>query len=275
MSATIAINSPAVSPNTGIAEAPASCCRINVKVHSVALRILAQVGIALAINFAVMTFVATPITMVVVTTMLALSTIHWGYWAIVRNKKRKQEEQAQQTSRLSMMSLASTAATAGTGILIHEEGHAIASMACFKNAEPSIKIRPFRGGVTTFNIGGPFTRFGRLLGPRGSMILIGGAGIAASTLSAIAGLAIADRIKESYPCISDLLTGHAITQLASEIFYGFSTFFLQEINLSHDFQRLWVMGGINPLIPIALMIIIPVIQALVFRKVFCSSSATR
>jgi hypothetical protein len=90
-----------------------------------------------------------------------------------------------------------------------------------------------------------------------TLLAITAGGIAATAASAALCIAVAGMIYEKSPIGADFLLGHGIAQIANEICYGLTTFATDPSFLGHDFMRLWVIGGVHPLIPISLLLLIP------------------
>jgi len=166
------------------------------------------------------------------------------------------------------LSFATTVHTSGIGIGIHECGHALAAKFCFQGPWAKIRIFPFRGGLTIYNVGHGLTSFGRLLGIEGSKLLVTAGGIIASVTFGIVGLALGDYLQDSHPVIGHYLSLYSITQIAQEVLYGLSAFFVSSLELSHDFVRMWGYG-IHPLVPVGLLILLPIIEKVVFKYLKC------
>jgi|GEM_PF-3033139 len=239
---------------------------INHRVRDVALRALAEGALALTLNFAMITFFAMPVSVALLNSWLMVHLVIWGYKSFSKTiSKREYLEKSKELQTASRMSWGSAASNAGCGIALHEAGHATAAWVLLKGSHPKIFIRPFRGGMTTFQMDGRLTKVGKLFGLSGSLAIIAAAGMAASVITSMGQLAFYEKIRDSYPVIKDIVLGHALTQLVTEVFYGISTFALKVKSPGHDFQALWLCGGIHPLVPISLIIALPTIEFLALR----------
>jgi hypothetical protein len=63
------------------------------------------------------------------------------------------------------------------------------------------------------------------------------------------------------------LNCHAFSQILNDVIYGFTALSSKVFNPAHDFVNLWKISGIHPLIPIALMIGLPLIQFCALRAI--------
>ena len=240
--------------------------KVNHRVRDVALRALAEGVLALALNLTIITFFATPVAVGFLTAYLAAHLLIWGYESLSNSiSDRDHLEKAKELQTASRMSLGCAIANGGAGIAVHEAGHATAIWALLKGSSPKIFIRPFRGGMTTFQMSGKLTRVGKFFGLPGSMAIIAIAGVAASVFTAMGQLAIYERIRESYPVVKDVILGHALTQLVTEVFYGISALALKVKVPGHDFQALWLCGGGHQLVSITLIVALTTIEFLVLR----------
>lgn len=241
------------------------CCFLNSRICLIAAKAFLNISIALSINFAVMSFVATPLSVTFMTGLIISTTIiaiiHSSYEICKGQKTHK----TSYVNTISQASMINTLGLAGPNIAIHEGGHAFLASAMFKNAKPEISIFPFNGGSTSYIISNGLTKIGNFFGKYQALIVITAAGMMASTLFAMFEFAIANKLKESYPLISEFLTIHGIIQIFNEIIYALTAFVASKADLAHDFVCLWEMGGIHPLIPITFMIALPLIEFSLFK----------
>lgn len=162
--------------------------------------------------------------------------------------------------RLSLFSLINLLQIAGPLFWIHEGGHALASLACFLNSHPTIHITPFLRGNTEFAISNGFTFLGRLLGRERSLLVVFAAGIAASTAAALAEFGLAHSFQDTHPALAEILNACGLTQLFNDVLYGILALGADRFNSDHDLAYLWQNGDIHPLLPLALMIALPLLQ---------------
>ena len=252
-------------------------CRM---VSVIASRVFFQMSAALTINFAVMTFIAAPLSITLMSGILlttaTIGILHAAY-EIYRKKNllSNLQKNSQIVSTITQASIVNVAGLSGPNIAIHESGHALAALTLFRDPSPEVKIFPFMGGATSYHISNGLTKFGKFFGKNHALMIVTAAGMAASTLFALFEFAIADRIKEAYPLISQFMTHHAIFQLFNEIVYALTAFISNKMELSHDFICLWQKGGIHPLIPIAFMIALPLLEYAIIKYLNSQKSAQK
>lgn len=148
---------------------------------------------------------------------------------------------------------------AGLQSAIHESGHALMALACFKRATPHITIVPFKNCMTDYAISYGTTAFGSVLGRQAALVLIAASGIMATTATVMLALAVAGQLKKNYPFAAKRLTYQAAGHLLIDLTYGFRAFYDSRSNLTNDFIYMWQYGGIHPLVPICLMVALPII----------------
>lgn len=258
------ISLPSVLPQRELS--PSSTSEINIaKIKSVAKEALLQVGLALALNLTVLAFFATSFSAAVFSGALigGLAAVIIQTAVDLWGEAKNFDEVAEEFEHLKYTSQVSMVNVTGFGwpnIAIHEGGHALAAWLCFKKAWPQIEIFPFTGGITSYNSSYGLTNFGAALGKDYVALFVTAAGMLSSTFFAMFEFAIADWIKEDYPTISSLMNTHGVLQIVQEVLYGLSTFYATKVDLMHDFVKLWLVGGIHPLIPMTMMIILPLLE---------------
>jgi hypothetical protein len=145
---------------------------------------------------------------------------------------------------------------AGVNILFHEMGHALFGMACFKNALPSIVIRPFRGGSTALRLG-ELTPFGAFLGAKQAMLLVIVGGILASFLVAMLDFALAKAWGDTRPQCALAVRLHGISQLFNEVIYGVNSLLDPRACATSDWIYAWNLAGFSPVLILFLLVAIP------------------
>lgn len=242
------------------------------KIVSIATKALKELVIAFAFNLTILAFTAAPVLSIPVLTSALIGALAGVIvstaWDIYRNNKVKDANFKQQlsleliaakTDKVAHLAIANAVGMSGPNIAIHEGGHALSAMAFFKNSKPSIEITPFVGGQTSYEISG-LTRLGRLIGEEKACLFTAAGGLLASTVFVMFEIACAHGLKDSYPTISECLNYHAMTQLMNEVIYGLTALFISHIDLAHDFVYLHQMGGIHPLVVIAVIIALPLAE---------------
>lgn len=162
----------------------------------------------------------------------------------------------------------------GPYFVIHEGGHALAALTLFRQASPEISFTPFRQGVTSFVVSSGLTQLGAHLGRRISLLAVAAAGIVCSTVVALIEFAISHHFQDKFPNLCHWLDLHAKAQILHDLLYCFSAFAASKMDPFHDLMALWQDGGIHPLVPIALMIALPLLQKLwqSFRNDNCNQA---
>lgn len=233
--------------------------------------ILAESAHAIVLNLGVLAFLATPISIplltVSVVTSLGLSCL--SAWRDCARRQtaisKKTENLLTATHILSRASIVDTLGLSKPNILIHEGGHFLAAKALFKGSNPKIWVKPYQGGGTSYTASNRLTFLGKIFGKGGSKMVVAGAGLAASTLFICSELAVAHKIRKTHPKLSQYMNLHAICHLFHEVIYGLTAFFASKKDLGHDLVHLWTIGKIHPAIPISLLITLPLIEMLALR----------
>jgi len=166
---------------------------------------------------------------------------------------------------LARLSIVNTA-TLKLSHYIHEFGHAGAALLCYLKADPDIIVRWYEG-LTEYNISYGLTKFGEFLGEHYRLLFVTSAGLFTPVLCAMTEFAVAHHIHEKHPLISEMLNCHGISQILNLALYGYHAFIVPKSMLQNDFIFLWVMGDINPLIPISLIVAIPLCELIYFSGV--------
>lgn len=235
------------------------------KIKTLAKEAFLQVSLAFAINVAVITFIATPLSVVVMSGAIigAISSfviqiaVDYYYQHKDAEALKDNLESIKHTSQTSIVNVVGLA---GPNIAIHEAGHAATAWAFFKKSNPEITIFPFFGGMTSFTYSHGLTKLGSFIGQHPAFMVITAAGILSSTFFAMFEFGLSEAIQDSYPTLSRLMTVHGILQITQEVLYGLTAFISSKTDLAHDFVNLWITGGIHPLIPIAMMIALPMAE---------------
>jgi hypothetical protein len=144
--------------------------------------------------------------------------------------------------------------------LIHEAGHALATLAVYENPRPLISLTPFREGLTQF-YKTALSPFGKLIGPVGSTFLVTASGALFALAISSAILAIGIALRQEYPHLSKYLIMWSLLDFAHHAFYAYEALFMEKVSLRHDFAHLTIFG-IHPLAAMTGIIAIPVVIAL-------------
>ncbi|MGB7978100.1 MAG: hypothetical protein WCF19_02940 [Chlamydiales bacterium] len=141
--------------------------------------------------------------------------------------------------------------------LIHESGHAMASMLMYKKAQPWIQIYPFTGGLTEFSKTG-LTALGKKLGSSAVTCLMVASGPGLTLLLSAILLSIGLSIKEQYPQLGKTLISWALIDFLGHAHYAYSALKADPWNLSHDFVHLSIFG-LHPMTATIGIIAIPIV----------------
>lgn len=171
---------------------------------------------------------------------------------------------SREVTKLSLMNLFNLS---GPYYVIHEGGHALAAMTFFKHASPKISFYPFKHGMTEFFVSYGLTPIGKKLGRRVALLAVAAAGIVCTTLMALMEFALSHGLQAQFPNLSKCLDLHAKVQILHDLIYCFTTFVTDKNNPYHDLMALWEDGGIHPLLPIALMISLPLLEHLLLKYI--------
>lgn len=242
-----------------------------------AARALGMLAASLAVNCAIMSFVAAPLTMLLITAALtglvgellcqvfAYAAERIGWLSVHSQEEGLNSRTLSQSWFVSEFSLMNAVGQAGVSPLVHESGHALAALACYKDANPIITIFPFLGGRTC-TVQSCLSGFGELIGAGASASLVGAGGIIAATLAAMAALAGAHRLADSHPTISRALELFAYIQILDHVVYGLKALG-EPAGLCHnDFTHLYLLTGIHPLVAVAIIILLPAVQQLLLSS---------
>lgn len=155
-------------------------------------------------------------------------------------------------NKLSQFSLVSWVGQAAPQILIHEMGHALAALATLKDVKLELAyFSPFHGGMLLTHSQKGLTEFGKLLGTRGSQMLVVAGGVMASTMTAMGMIGFSSMIQENHPQLSEYLNMYAASTVLTELCYGFIS--LCDPLILSDFSLLQELGGVHPLFAMMLI----------------------
>lgn len=125
--------------------------------------------------------------------------------------------------------------------LIHETGHAIATLFLYKTPNPMISLFPLRGGITEFYKNG-LSQLGKSLGPPGSTFIVSAAGPAFTLAISATLLAIGFSSLKENPKISKYLIAWGLVDFFHHAHYAYSALHADQWDLHHDFVHLSVFG---------------------------------
>ncbi len=147
-----------------------------------------------------------------------------------------------------------------TQTVVHESGHALASLLLYKNPRPNIAVYPFAGGITEF-YKTKLTPWGQKLGSAAStcFVVASGPGLALLVSSAIWAIGMA--LLDKYPQFGKYLISWAAIDFLHHAAYAYSALGAKPWNLTHDFVHLAIFG-LNPVAASIGILAIPVLITL-------------
>jgi hypothetical protein len=262
---TVAVVTPyALSPQEGRSIAASNL------VKKVALTCLKELAISLVLATLVAFFIPVQaglnVLMVAVGVQLAVSLVFHSLGAYASYKLSQKGSNKTVFGWLESIAEAITGANFAlltgfnTQTLIHESGHALATLAVYRNPRPQIEIYPFIGGHTEF-YKTPLTPFGKKIGPAAATCLVVASGPGLTLLISAILLIVGLAIKEKYPQISRYLIVCALFDFIGHAYYAYSALYTRKTNLRHDFVHLSIFG-LNPVTAAVGILAIPAIIAL-------------
>lgn len=157
-------------------------------------------------------------------------------------------------------------------LITHEAGHAITSMALYKNANPNIQLYPHSAsgwnpfwmftGDTSWSTK-QLTPLGEMIGRNGSAILTIGAGAGFSVLFGIFALIASHKCKDKHPELSRYFLASAISSIVQQVFYALSALWQTNARSVHDFVQLWA-SGIHPALAAIALALPLIIRGIIF-----------
>jgi len=234
-------------------------------IRKIALQTLAELGVSLAIVFAVSFFLSPLFSVSLLLNAVLLQTkVNFALRILgVYTEKKSWKKVASICHFLAPLSFYTNTAVNGV-ILTHEMGHAMAIRALYDGAQPRVVIEPFRKGDTFFRPH-TFSSLGRRLGLQKSVVSITWAGAGAAVLLATTLLVAGIAIRKKDPTLARYCIVSAVANLAQHVFYAISALWTPAAKLSHDFVRL-AAYGIHPLVSALVMIAIPLAAATIAMK---------
>jgi len=228
------------------------------EIYEVVKKSLNELAISLAIGGVTILFVATPVQGLLIFSAIAIQTI-CNTALRISEAYAKKDTQTKESHLISSGSAylrpnIFSYLTAYNGqILMHEFGHALSAKALFQNANPTIEMTPYLGGVTVWN-SGALTALGEKLGKRGSMLVVtlmgAGTSLLVSAIAIVIGIVVESRFEE----LSAYLICVGRGDFYAHACYAFTALFLPKFG--HDFAEL-ALYGIHPLACSIVLLAIP------------------
>ncbi len=238
-------------------------------VKAIAIKVFKELALALLLGSLVAFFVATPsgLAFLISASMIqCLISIFFHSLGVFASYKAKNNPTQTYYPRIASLCEWVTgfnfASFTGlnTQILIHESGHAFASMLLYKKPSPSIQIHPFSRGMTQFYKTG-LSPFGQKLGSSRATCFVIAAGPAFTLFISSILLAIGIALLKKYPAFGKYLIAWSVIDFINHAVYAHSALGTDPWNLSHDFVHLSIFG-LNPMLASVSMIAIPILITL-------------
>lgn len=141
-------------------------------------------------------------------------------------------------------------------ILVHESGHALATLALYQNPRPKITIMPYEGGVTSW-YPGRLSKLGAYFGEKPSRLIVSGAGAGLALAFYLGCIMAAYKTQKSNPEASSHLLLSSYFGILQHVVYALSALSAEAARSpGHDFVAL-ARGGIHPLAAAAFLILVP------------------
>jgi hypothetical protein len=142
-------------------------------------------------------------------------------------------------------------------MLIHEMGHAAATLCVYKSPRPRVEIMPFEGGRTSY-YKLPVNWIGKKIGPVATTIFIASSGPALTLLVSSILLVVGLAIRAKHSQASKHLICWSAYDFLNHARYAYSTLGTDPSNIAHDFARLSIVG-INPIVATISILAIPLL----------------
>lgn len=238
-------------------------------VKEVAIASFKEIAISFAITGVCCLFVATPAgvafllastaAMVGLNFFIRLAGCHATYKICTTQDAKKRENHAAALTFISYLCplTYSMVDVFSRNVLIHEAGHAMASLACYKGASPKVVILPPEGGYTEYREG-PLTRFGEKLGKSASNTFVSAAGPGLALMCSLTQIFASHKMQKSHPNLSKYLFFTAVVSIFQHVTYALTALVTSSDQVSHDFVSLW-LGGIHPIAAVLFMIVVPIL----------------
>lgn len=137
-----------------------------------------------------------------------------------------------------------TAGTAFPTTYLHELGHKLAINTLYEGANPTIAVKPFRGGSTSWRPSG-LSPLGKSLGASASRSVVAMAGTAMDALSSVALFATGYHVRKKNPIAGTAMMTYGVMNMANSTWYAASGIGkTAAANPGHDFLTLQSMSGI-------------------------------
>lgn len=249
----------------------------NQLIKEVALATLKEIAISFAITGICCLFVATPagVAFLLATTAAMVGfnffiRLLGGYTAYKLIHAEDEKQKLNYGATLTFLSYIcpltySMVDVYSRNVLVHEAGHALAAMACYKNANPRVVILPPDGGYTEYQAG-PLTRFGEKIGSKASNVLVSGAGAGLALICSASQIFASHKLQKSHPALSKYLFFTALFSIFQHITYALTALVTSPEHVSHDFVALW-LGGIHPIAAVMFMIVVPIIIKIILYMI--------
>src|SRR3989344_6125086 len=230
-------------------------------VQKIALPILKEATVSLAIGAVCGLFVATPIGLTLLFGGIAVQLlVNTAMRSCIAYHEHRLQMDPHNKVPASIRWFASEVFAFGSAIhantLIHEFGHYGAALATLKNPSLSLELFPFKGGATRIQASA-LSKFGERLGEQNVHPFISGAGPALSCCVSGILMGVGLGIQRKHPETARMLIVSSLINFIVHAVYAFSAFFTNPTYFAHDFVALWAMAGLHPLVATIAILAIP------------------
>lgn len=231
-------------------------------IQEVALKVIKEFALTFALGTIVAIFVTSQADILLLVSAAAVQLVVSVFFHSAAAYARHPTRQSHFVSFSEWMSGLNFALLTGfnTQTVIHETGHALASLLLYKNPRPLIEVYPFAGGITQF-YKTALSPLGQKLGaPLATCAVIAsgpGLTLALSSGLMILGMALLD----TYPQLSKTLLSWSIVDFLHHSFYAYTALQADPWNLTHDFVHLSIFG-LNPAVASIGILAIPTLIGL-------------
>lgn len=222
------------------AEEPQQVCDL---VQEIALKVLKEFVVTLVLGLGVALLVTSQADLFLLLSAAVIQLIVSTFFHSLNAYARNQMHQSSLVSFSEWMNGLNFALLTAfnTQTVIHETGHALASLLLYKNPRPLIEIYPFAGGITQF-YKTALSPLGQKLGaPMATCAVIAsGPGLTLLLSSGLMILGIA--ILDTYPQLGKTLVSWSLIDFLHHSFYAYTALQADPWNLTHDFVHLAIFG---------------------------------
>lgn len=239
-------------------------------VQTVAIKVFKEMAVAVTLGAVITCFVATPSGLMFMISssivQFAVSAFFHSLGAFAAYKVLERNSNQRMYAKTASLCEWITGCNFGlfsgfnSQIVIHESGHALASLLIYRRPRPLIEVFPFVGGSTQFYKTG-LTPLGKKLGAAASTCFVIASGPAMTLFVSSALLTIGIAFLDTYPQFGKYLISWSLVDFLNHAVYAYSAMGAEQWNLSHDFVHLSIFG-LHPVAASVGILAIPIVISL-------------